>query len=99
MPLALSHRSKRTIFAPMQSVCVILPFGQKACISGVALLRLLVRPLSLRVPNDPACDGLPMGWMRSLLYGLLFSTSPMTLSGSDPINFWLLDCLPLIHTT
>src|SRR6266699_6657781 len=98
MLLAPSPKLKRTIFAPMQSGCVILPFEQKACISAVALPRLLAKPLSLPVPNDPACDGLHMVWRLSWLYGLLSSISPMILSGIHLSTFLPLDCLHLFHT-
>src|SRR5260370_609952 len=82
----------------MLSACVILPFGPKACISAVALPRRLAKPWSPPVPKNPACDGLPMAWMRSWLCALPFSTSPMTRSGINLGHFWLLDCLQLFHT-
>src|SRR6266487_1469776 len=82
----------------MPSACVILPFGQKACISAVELPRLLAKPWSPPEPKNPACDGLPMAWMRFSLCALPFSTSPMTRSGINPSHFRLLDCLQLFHT-
>src|SRR6185312_4841727 len=97
MLLAPSHTLKRTIFAPMPSACAILPFGQKACISAVARLWLLAKPWSLHGPNDPACVGLQMGWMRSWLYVLLSSISPLILSGIYLGPFLSLDCLQLFH--
>src|SRR5581483_11946185 len=80
------------------SACGILSFGQKACISAVALPRLLAKPWSPLVPKNPGCAGLPMAWMRSSLCALPFSTSRMTRSGIHLDHFWLLDCLQLFHT-
>src|ERR1700694_3003189 len=82
----------------MLSACGILPFGPKACISAVGLPRRLAKPWSPPVPKNPACDGLPMAWMRFWLCVLPFSTSPMTRSGIHLGHFWLLDCLQLFHT-
>src|SRR5258708_13357254 len=98
MLLALSQKLRRTIFSPMPNGCAIQPFGPKACISAVELPKLLVKLLFPLVPNDPVCDGLLMVWMRFWLYGLLCSTSLMTLSGINLSNFWLLDDLQLFHT-
>src|SRR5205823_1724861 len=98
MPLVPSQKLKRSISSPMLSACVILLFGLKACISAVGLPRRLAKPWSPPVPNDPACDGLPMAWMRFSLCALPFSISPITRSGIHLSHFWLLDCLQLFHT-
>src|SRR6266516_5729820 len=98
MPLVPSQKLKRSISFPMHSACAILPFAPKACISAVALPRRLAKPWSPPVPKNPACDGLPMAWMRSWLCALPFSTSPMTRSGINLGHFRLLDCLQLFHT-
>src|SRR2546430_4328853 len=98
MPLVPSQQLKRIISSRMLSACGILPFGPKACILAVGLPRRLAKPWSPPVLKNPACDGLPMAWMRSWLCALPCSTSPITHFGINLGHFWLLDCLQLFHT-
>src|SRR5437868_10439334 len=81
----------------MPLVCVIPPFGNKACRSAAASSKPPVKWWSVREPNARACAGRQQAWMPFWPCALPCSMAPMMPFVSSILNCSL-DFLQLFHT-